>query len=231
LRQKTLRPRAASCFALHNPRNFGLSLVNEPCSRYLARCGGIGAQIGLDACGDFPRVDHIIAAELQHRLAGKREHTMKRRTGSRPAEQDHASGAGRDFSFIPEELATKCDRLIRTYHAAPGSPHLADLVWHSDARAFIGRHQVLDEILTRSAKARSAKRTDYLLRIIAKTILAVEVLASDFAGWGTRFPYAMWQAEKIQNEVDFTSRGRLMDHYLYQPLDLLRDLARVLDPS
>jgi hypothetical protein len=108
---------------------------------------------------------------------------------------------------------------------------LADLVWRSDARAFIKKHQALNEILAQSAKAKSAKRTDYFLRIIAKTILAVEVLASDFAGWGTRFPHAMSQAEKMQHEVDFTSSGRLMDHYLRQPLDLLRDLARVLDPS
>jgi hypothetical protein len=155
---------------------------------------------------------------------------MKRPARPGPTWEDNASGAAPDFSFIPEELARRCERLIKAYHAAPGSAHLADLVWQSDARAFITKHRALNEILTRSAKTKSAKRAGDLLRIVAKTILAVEILASDFAGWGTRFPEAMRRAEKILSEVRLTSSERLMDHYLYQSLEPRRDLTRVLDP-
>jgi len=113
---------------------------------------------------------------------------MKRPAGFGQTWEDDAAGAEPDFSFISEELAIKCDRLVRAYHAAPGSPHLADLVWQSEARALIRRHRVLNEILTRSAKAKSAKRTDELLCIVAKAILAIEVLASNYAGWELAFP-------------------------------------------
>jgi hypothetical protein len=130
-----------------------------------------------------------------------------------PTYEDASCGAEPVFSFLPEELVVKCERLIKSYHGTPGSPHLADLIWQSEARACIGRYKALNEILWQSAKVKSAKRADDLLCIIAKFILAAEVLANDFAGWGARYPDAMRQAEKVLSKIQFTSTDRLMDHY------------------
>lgn len=142
-----------------------------------------------------------------------------------------ASGGEPDFSFIPEELLNRCEKLIRTYHAIPGTSCLADVIWRSEARAFIGTHHALNRILLDSAKVRSAKRTNDLLRIIAKVMLAMEVLSIDFAGWGTRFPDAKRQAETILGATPFRSRLWTMDYYLYhQTLDSRRDIARMLEP-
>ena len=38
------------------------------------------------------------------------------------------------FSFVPEELAVKCDSLIESYHAVYGHFCLADMLWHTHAR-------------------------------------------------------------------------------------------------
>jgi hypothetical protein len=114
----------------------------------------------------------------------------------------------------------------------PASPRLADLIWHSEARAFIETHQALNQILVESAKVRSAKRTNELLSMIAKVVLAMEVLSNDFAGWGTRFPGAKRRADKILGTSTFKSRLWMMDHYLYhKSLDSRRDFVRILDPS
>jgi hypothetical protein len=67
--------------------------------------------------------------------------------------------------------------------------------------------------------------------MIAKVILAMEVLSSDFAGWGTRFPNAKQQAEIILRAAPFTSGLCMMDYYLYRSLDSQRDITRMLAPT
>jgi hypothetical protein len=153
---------------------------------------------------------------------------LRGRHGSAP--EQYAPGSEPDFSFIPEELAGKCERMIRAYHAMPGAPRLADLIWHSEARAFIRSHEGFNQILTNSTKVRSAKRVNDSLRIVAKVILALELLVNNIAGWGTRFPDAKRQAQKILGQRPFTSRVWLMDYYLYQSLDPRRYVARMLEP-
>jgi len=155
----------------------------------------------------------------------------KSRAQHGPVSNDDLSGGEPEFSFIPEELSRRYERLIRAYHALPGAPHLADLMWRSEARAFIITHNALHKILIVSARVRSARRTNDRLRMIAKIILAMKVLSNDFAGWGTRFPDAKRQAETILRAAPFTSGMCMMDYYLSQSLDSRCDIIRMLAPS
>jgi hypothetical protein len=50
--------------------------------------------------------------------------------------------------------------------------------------------------------------------LIMTVILSLEVLASDFAGWGWRFPVAKRKATAVVNEYLPTTRTRLLDYYL-----------------
>ena len=45
-------------------------------------------------------------------------------------------------------------------------------------------------------------------------LLSLEVLASDFAGWGRRFPMAKRKATAVLNKYLPTTRTRLLDYYL-----------------
>ena len=60
------------------------------------------------------------------------------------------------FSFVPEELAVKCESLIESYHAVYGYFCLADMLWHSHAHEFINR-QELRQVFKDAAKKRSRK--------------------------------------------------------------------------
>jgi hypothetical protein len=50
--------------------------------------------------------------------------------------------------------------------------------------------------------------------LIAAIILAFEMLADDFAGWGTRFPDAVPQARRILTQTNQNNLTRLLDIYL-----------------
>jgi hypothetical protein len=120
-----------------------------------------------------------------------------------------------DFSFIPKTLATKCRRLIETYHAMNGYGCLPDMLWQPELRDFIEMHKDLREIFKRSSTTRSAKRANEGYLLIATTILSLEVLASDFAGWSARYPTAKRRAHAVLQEYTLNSRTWLMDRYLY----------------
>lgn len=115
------------------------------------------------------------------------------------------------FSFVPEELAVKCDSLIESYHAMYGYFCLADMLWHSDAREFINRHEELQRIIKDASKNRSAKRTNNSLQAVAALIVALELLVRDFAGWGTQFPDAQQEAKKLLDASPFRPRVWLMN--------------------
>jgi hypothetical protein len=67
--------------------------------------------------------------------------------------------------------------------------------------------------------------------LIAAIILAFEMLADDFAGWGTRFPDAMRQARRIFDENLSNDRTRLLDIYLPHRADLDPVLLEQFRPS
>ncbi len=65
---------------------------------------------------------------------------------------------------------------------------------------------------------------------IATAIVAAEVLARDFSGWGKRFPSAKREADKLF--ADFSQqRVWLMDLYLYPPAGVRREPGDALEPS
>jgi hypothetical protein len=135
------------------------------------------------------------------------------------------------FEFVPTELAAKCGKLIESYHAMYGYVGLADMLWLSDARNVIEGHQELTRIFRKASKSRGAKRANDSLLLIATTIVSIEVLARDFAGWGKRFPAAAREAEKMLGGLPPRQRTWLMDLYLYPPLGVRREFANALAPS
>jgi hypothetical protein len=147
-----------------------------------------------------------------------------RRAGGRP-------NAGATFRFVPKELATKCRRLIESYHAMHGFGSLPDMLWHSDARDVIECHRDLLQVFKTASKSRCAKRANDSLLTVATTIASMEMLTRDFAGWGRRFPQAKREAEQVLVEYPLRPRIWLMDLYLYPPLGNQREIASTLAPS
>jgi hypothetical protein len=130
-----------------------------------------------------------------------------------PAFSETSSAA--DFKFVPKYLAAKCQQLIETYHAMHGYACLPDMLWHTEVRDLVEAHTALKQIFRKSSTTRSAKRANEGFVLIATVILSLEVLASDFAGWGRRFPWAKRKAEEFRREHLPESRTRLMDLYLF----------------
>jgi hypothetical protein len=67
--------------------------------------------------------------------------------------------------------------------------------------------------------------------LIAAIILAFEMLADDFAGWGTRFPDAVHQTRKIFTETEQNNLTRLLDIYLPSRAHLDPALLQQFGPS
>ena len=120
-----------------------------------------------------------------------------------------------DFRFIPSDLAEKCRRLIESYHAMHGYACLPDMLWHSGTQDFIESHRDFSYIFKNAARTRYAKRADDSFVLIATTIMSIEVLARDFAGWGNRYQAAKRTAEAIILEFMAKPRTWLVDMYLY----------------
>jgi hypothetical protein len=120
-----------------------------------------------------------------------------------------------DFNFIPKSLATKCRRLIETYHAMNGYACLPDMLWQPGLRDFIEMHRDFRLIFKRASTTRSAKRANEGFVLIATTVLSLEVLANDFATWSAKYPVAKQRARAILQEFALSSRTGLMDRYLY----------------
>jgi hypothetical protein len=148
-----------------------------------------------------------------------------------PQKADPAAALSASFRFIPRELATKCRRLIESYHAIYGYVGLPDMLWLSDARDIIERQRDLTRIFKQAAKSRGAKRANDSFLLIATTIVSLEILARDFSGWGNRFPAAKREAVKVLGGLPQLRRAWLMDLYLFPPLGVRRESADILSPS
>jgi hypothetical protein len=142
-----------------------------------------------------------------------------------PQKADAGAALSANFRFVPRELATKCRRLIESYHAIYGYVGLPDMLWLSDARGIIERDRELTRIFRRAARSRAAKRANDSFLHIATTIVSLEVLARDFSGWGKRFPVAKGEAEKILGRLPQLRRTWLMDLYLFPPVGVRREFA------
>jgi hypothetical protein len=136
-----------------------------------------------------------------------------------------------NFRFLPDELTINCRSLIESFHAIYGYVSLPDMLWLSDARDVIACHSDLTQMFKKASRSREAKRANDSFLFIATVIVALEVLARDFAGWGTRFPRAKRGAERILSDVPLPRRTWLIDLYLYPPLGVHREFADALEPS
>jgi hypothetical protein len=141
------------------------------------------------------------------------------------------TAAHASLRFLPSELTAKCRSLLESYHALYGYAGLPDMLWHSDARDIIECHRDLTKVFKNGSKSRCAKRANDSFLLIASTIVALEILARDFAGWGRRYPAAKKNAELLIGDALMNSRNWLMDKYLYPPLGIHREFAAALLPS
>jgi hypothetical protein len=143
-----------------------------------------------------------------------------------PADND--VGGRQTFPFVPNELTAKSRKLIESYHAMYSYAGLPDMLWLSDARDIIECHRDLTQIFKKASKSRGAKRANDSFMLIATAVVSLEVLARDFAGWGSRFPTAKREAEKLLGDYLQRQRVWLMDLYLYPPLGVRREFANAL---
>ena len=120
-------------------------------------------------------------------------------------------------------------QLIEVHHGAKGYWNLPDLLWHQETREFIAKQANLQLVFRRASIARSPKKALKGYVLIMTVILSLEVLASDVAGWGRRFPVAKRKATAVVNKYLPSTRTRLLDYYLphrgYQRSDLVKLLT------
>ena len=145
-----------------------------------------------------------------------------------PQKADPAAALSASFRFIPRELATKCRRLIESYHAIYGYVGLPDMLWLSDARDIIKHDEQTDaDLQARRAIARgeASQRSVSAYRnhdCVARG-LGARLLRS-----GKRFPAAKGEAEKILGPLPQLRRTWLMDLYFFPPVGVRREFGDTL---
>ena len=123
----------------------------------------------------------------------------------------------RGFSFLPNSLLSQCQSLIESYHELHGYACLPDILWKSRLGPFIEAHLEFRHLLKKASTSRSAKKSNEGFVQIATTILALEILASGFAGWTAIYPEAGSQAGAALRQNARSPHMPLMDFYLYPP--------------
>jgi len=136
-----------------------------------------------------------------------------------------------DFQFLPDELTAKCTQLIKAHHGTNGYWNVADLLWHDETRELIEKQANLQLVFRKASTTRQAKKAVEGYVFIITVILSLEVLASDFAGWGTRFPSAKRKARVAMDHYLQTARTRLLDYYLPPRGQQRPELVKSLMPS
>ncbi len=135
-----------------------------------------------------------------------------------------------DFSFLPRQLVDKCKPFIIRYHELNGYSCLPDILWHPESRNFIEANAALAQLFRKSTSSRSGKKSNEGLVLIATIALSVEILASGFAGWATRYPGARKVALTLRAESVASARACLIERYLYPQIDRSRDILGALAP-
>ena len=126
-----------------------------------------------------------------------------------------------DFGFLPQNLRNQCRSLIESYHGLHGYGCLPDLLWKAGLGPFIETHREFRQILKKASTTRSAKKANDGFTQIATTLLSLEILASNFAGWSTIYPPAASTSKLIlKRHARFSSSTPLMESYLYPPKHL-----------
>jgi hypothetical protein len=122
--------------------------------------------------------------------------------------------ANADLKFLPRLLTYNCRQLIESYHAIHGYTCLPDILWRAEVRDFVEINADLRRMLRKASITRSARKANTSYIVIAGALLSLEVLASDYLGWGTRFPFAKRRAAILLSEHLPAAREFLKDVYL-----------------
>ena len=122
-----------------------------------------------------------------------------------------------DFGFLPKPLLSQCQSLIESYHELHGYACLPDMLWKSRLGPFIESHPEFRDLLKKASTTRSAKKSHEGFARIAQTILAIEILASSFAGWSAIYPNAGSIARATLERNGRAPHMPLMEFYLYPP--------------
>jgi hypothetical protein len=131
--------------------------------------------------------------------------------------REDAGSDSPDFGFLPQSLNKQCRSLIEGYHGLHGYSCLPDILWKAGLGPFIEAHRDFRQLLKKASTTRSAKKSNEGFSQIATTLLALEILASNFAGWGLIYPQAASVAKSILKQHAPLSRAPLMESYLYPP--------------
>ena len=107
------------------------------------------------------------------------------------------SSGGPDFGFLPHKLRNQCRSLIESYHDLHGYGCLPDILWKAGLGPFIETHREFRQLLRKASTTRSAKKSNEGFTQIATTLLSLEILASNFAGWSTIYPRAASTTKSI----------------------------------
>jgi len=127
------------------------------------------------------------------------------------------SNGSPDFGFLPQNLRSQCRSLIESYHGLHGFGCLPDILWKAGLGPFIETHREFRKLLKKASTTRSAKKSHEGFTQITTTLLSLEILASNFAGWSTIYPQAASTAKSILKRHARLSSTPLMESYLYPP--------------
>jgi hypothetical protein len=122
-----------------------------------------------------------------------------------------------DFGFLPKSLISQCQVLIESFHELHGYPCLPDILWKAGLGPFIERQSQFRQLLRKASTTRSAKKSNEGFVKIATTILALEILASRFAGWSTIYPSETTRSRAILRASARGPHTPLIEFYLYPP--------------
>src|SRR5580658_6793424 len=117
-----------------------------------------------------------------------------------------------DFGFLPQNLSSQCRSLIESYHDLHGYGCLPDILWKAGLGPFIETHREFRQLLRKASTTRSAKKSNDGFAQIATTLLSLEILTSNFAGWSTLYPQAASTSKLIlKRHARFSSSTPLME--------------------
>ena len=135
-----------------------------------------------------------------------------------------------DFGFLPQNLRSQCRSLIESYHGLHGYSCLPDILWRAGLGPFIETHREFRLLLKKASTTRSAKKSNEGFVKIATTILALEILASRFAGWSTIYPSETTRSRAILKASARRPHTPLIEFYLYPPKHLNAAAIAALSP-
>jgi hypothetical protein len=135
-----------------------------------------------------------------------------------------------DFGFVPQNLRSQCRSLIESYHSLHGFGSLPNILWKAGLGPFIETHREFRQLLRKASTTRSAKKSNDGFAQIATTLLSLEILSSNFAGWSTLYPQAASAAKSILKRHSPLAHTPLMESYLYPPKHISSAAIATLAP-